>query len=79
MRSWTKVAKRVSTLRPGCLRCKKTDERRAWKSGLNYRVRYGKLLSSGPGVFTRSAGGDRVVETGQYWLEVSCSQLFVPP
>lgn len=41
----------------------------AWISGLDYKLRYDKLLSGGEGVFTRSAGGERVVETGQYWLE----------
>jgi hypothetical protein len=44
---------------------------RAWRSGLGTKARYGKLLREGDGVFTRSAGGGRVVETGKYWLEVS--------
>jgi hypothetical protein len=44
---------------------------RAWRSGLGTKARYGKLLRQGDGVFTRSAGGGRVVETGKYWLEVS--------
>jgi len=44
---------------------------RAWRSGVGIKARYSKLLREGDGVFTRSAGGGRVVETGKYWLEVS--------
>jgi hypothetical protein len=51
-----------------------TDAGSAWRSGVGYKARYGKLLREGDGIFTRSAGGDRVVETGQYWLEVSASR-----
>ena len=44
---------------------------RAWRSGIGAKARYTKLIREGDGVFTRSAGGERVVETGKYWLEVS--------
>jgi hypothetical protein len=37
---------------------------------MGYKARYGKLLREDNGLFTRSAGGDRVVETGKYWLQV---------
>jgi hypothetical protein len=56
------------------LRLGVADAGSAWRSGVEYKARYGKLLREGEGIFTRSAGGDRVVETGQYWLEVSTSR-----
>jgi len=43
---------------------------RAWRSGIGAKARYAKLIREGDGLFTRSAGGGRVVETGKYWLEV---------
>jgi hypothetical protein len=43
----------------------------AWRSGKEFKARYGRLLDKGEGVFSRSAGGARVVETGQYWMQVS--------
>lgn len=48
---------------------------RAWRSGKRYAALYKHLLDEGEGLFTRSAGGGRVVETGSYWLQVGCVEL----
>lgn len=44
---------------------------RAWKSGRDAASIYHSLKENGDGVFHRSGGGERVVETGQYWRQVS--------
>lgn len=43
---------------------------RAWRSGKEFAARYSRLMEKGEGVFSRSSGGQRVVETGRYWLQV---------
>jgi hypothetical protein len=44
--------------------------RSAWRSGRDFAALYRKLVKSSPGLFSRSAGGGRVVESAQYWLQV---------
>ncbi|ORY34332.1 histidine phosphatase superfamily [Naematelia encephala] len=41
----------------------------AWRSGRELAGVYKHLLKTGDGLFTRSAGGSRVVETSGYWLQ----------
>ncbi|ODN97157.1 hypothetical protein I350_08137 [Cryptococcus amylolentus CBS 6273] len=41
----------------------------AWDSGYHISGAYRKFLEQAEGVFTRSAGGERIVETSGYWLE----------
>nr|XP_031863612.1 uncharacterized protein CI109_000864 [Kwoniella shandongensis]KAA5530684.1 hypothetical protein CI109_000864 [Kwoniella shandongensis] len=41
----------------------------AWKSGVDIAKTYKTFLSHAEGVFTRSSGGGRIVETAGYWLE----------
>ncbi|WWD05867.1 hypothetical protein V865_003951 [Kwoniella europaea PYCC6329] len=48
-----------------------TDQGRkqSWISGRQVKQMYGSFLRNAEGVFTRSSGGERVVETSGYWLE----------
>lgn len=46
---------------------------RSWRSGREVAALYEQFVEAGEGVFSRSAGGDRVVETAGYWMEVGPS------
>ena len=50
---------------------------RAWKSGRDASALYNRLKGQ-HGVFYRSGGGERVVETGQYWRQVSRAPSWGP-
>ncbi|OWZ53870.1 phytase [Cryptococcus neoformans c45] len=41
----------------------------AWRSGVHIAIAYKSLLDKTVDVFTRSSGGERVLETSGYWLE----------
>ncbi|GFZ50736.1 hypothetical protein JCM24511_08494 [Saitozyma sp. JCM 24511] len=48
----------------------------AWRSGRDFAALYRKLVRSSPGLFSRSAGGGRVVESAQYWLQGAMDDPF---
>ncbi|WWC85773.1 uncharacterized protein L201_000639 [Kwoniella dendrophila CBS 6074] len=43
--------------------------KQSWLSGRQIKSIYKRFLSKSEGIFTRSSGGGRVVETSGYWLE----------
>jgi len=47
----------------------------SWRSGKEVAALYKRFLESGDGVFSRSTGGARVVETAGYWLQVKLLPL----
>jgi hypothetical protein len=42
---------------------------RSWRSGREIQALYKRFLEGGEDIFSRSAGGGRVVETAGYWLQ----------
>ncbi|KAK4686161.1 hypothetical protein P7C73_g3973, partial [Tremellales sp. Uapishka_1] len=53
-----------------------SGRKESWRSGRQNAAMYKKLIDEGNGVFARSAGGGRVVETAGYWLQGYLGESF---